>query len=85
PPATSLIFQLAFSNIRHLALLRHTRPRDWFGFLRGFVRRPHVFFKAMRYRSASGSLWSLVLNAANARTREATLIPPSEPLYRKSN
>lgn len=84
PPATSLVFQLAFSNIRHLGLLRHTRPRDWAVFLRGFVRRPQVLFKAMRYRSASGSLWPRLLSAAQSRTRENSARPPSEPLFDKA-
>lgn len=85
PPATSLIFQLAFSNLRHFGLLRHTRPGDWWRFFRGLVRRPHVFLKAMRYRSRSGSLWPRLLAAAKARSEENRLAAPPQALYRKTD
>lgn len=84
PPATSLVFHLAFSDLRFASLIAHTRPADWLRFFRGAVRRPAVFLRSLRYRSAQPALWATILAAAHDRTRETPRsAAPAAPLLRK--
>jgi hypothetical protein len=83
PQSTSLIFMLAFSGVRPVALLRHARLTDWLRFIAGIVRRPGVFAKALRFRSTHRTLWPLLLAAARLRTQENAPTCGQPPVFTK--
>ena len=83
PPATPLLFLLAFAGVRPAALLRHARPGDWLRFLAGVARHPVTFVRALRFRSAQPTLWPLLLAAARARSAENARSPATPNLFTK--
>ena len=75
PPSTSLLFHLALSGVRPLAILRHSRPVDWVRFLAGALRRPGVLLRSLRFRTAYPRIWLALSEGARARTREIPSAP----------
>lgn len=84
PPATNLLFHLAFAGHRPWTLLRFARPADWFHFILGAARHPISLVRILRFISAHPTLWPVLLSAAADRTREtSTDTRPGFGLLRK--
>ncbi len=83
PPATPLLFHLAFAGVRPFALLCHARPSDWLRFIAGVFRRPRFFFRVLRFRHDHAELWRTLHPAARQRTSEANEGVMSERVFAK--
>lgn len=71
PHSTSLLFHMALAGVRPWMLLRHAQPRDWIRFLAGTLRHPITCLRILRFRGAHRTVWTTLLAASAARTREA--------------
>lgn len=70
PPLTTVMILTALVETRCRHVLRHSRPVDWFLFLRGFIRRPHVFWEVIESRWRHPDWWSLLDHYTAARFEE---------------
>jgi hypothetical protein len=73
PPLTTAIILAALMEPQCRHLLRHSRPIDWLLLLRGFVRRPQIFWKVMQSRRRHADWWKGVDRYTAARFEEERL------------
>jgi hypothetical protein len=57
PPATSNLIAAALADPAGGVALEHARARDWWVVLRGFLRRPGLYFRLRRSRTAHPGWW----------------------------
>lgn len=56
---------------RDFKFLSHATPGDWFAFLKGCVRRPHVTWRILRAKTDLAAAWKFLSDQTAARTAEA--------------
>ncbi len=67
PPATTALLLATFADPARGALRRHARLRDWWIVLRGFVRRPGLFFRLRQSRSRHADWWRFLRDHTGAQ------------------
>lgn len=72
PVGTTNLILAALAEPRCRCRLRHARWTDWWVVLRGFLRRPGLYFRIRRSRAAHADWWQFLEEATAARWREAT-------------
>jgi len=72
PPATTNLILAAIADPACRRLLRHAGWRDWFIVLRGFIRRPGLYFRLRRSRKTHADWWRFLEEHTARRWRETT-------------
>jgi len=71
PTGTTNLILAALAHPGCRGLLRHARWGDWWVALRGFGRRPGLYFRVRRSRRAHADWWDYLVRHTAARWREA--------------
>ena len=71
PTGTTNLILAALAQPQCRARLRHARGGDWWVVLRGFVRRPGLYFRLRRSRAAHADWWQFLEKHTAARWRES--------------
>lgn len=72
PPGTTNLILAALAGADGSAWLRHARAGDWWIVLRGFLRRPGLFFRLRRSRTAHADWWDFLLRHGAGRWSSST-------------
>jgi len=80
PPGTNLLFHVALSGVRPVAILRYAHLADWFRFIRSLVRHPLSSLRALHFRSQHPKTWQALL-AVQSSSRS---IQNPAPFYQKT-
>ncbi|MBI2814102.1 MAG: glycosyltransferase [Opitutae bacterium] len=72
PPATTNLILAALADPDCRRLLRHARWRDWWVVLRGFIRRPDLYFRVRASRQTRADWWQFLAEHTAGRWQETT-------------
>jgi|GEM_PF-567316 len=75
PPGTNLLFHVALSGVRPVAILRYAHLIDWFRFIRGLIRHPLVSLRALHFRSQHPKTWQALLAVQSGPKNIQNLTP----------
>lgn len=71
PPATPLLFHLAFAGVQTGSLLRNARFAEWLCFVANAIRHPATLLRSLRFRSDNADVWAALSAGAKARSAES--------------
>jgi hypothetical protein len=71
PTGTTNLILAAIADPAARPLLRHARWADWWVVLRGFVRRPGLYFRLRRSRRRHAAWWAFLRQQAATRWQES--------------
>lgn len=82
PPATTALVHALIADPAMRVQFRYSRARDWWIVLRGFVRRPGLFFRLCRSRTRHEAWWRFLAAHCAARWEESAPRQENEAVHR---